>query len=1016
LPTIILTTLLVMSGVAVGTGAEAVTPAATPPTYTWSRIGNDAGNTSVSADPSISTSNAAHLGVRWMANTGAASVSSPVTAWSAQLGMTLVFLGNDAGYITAFDQATGATVWSDQLGSEIVSTPLVEGNELWVSRDFSPVLYKIDIATGAIQCSTPLVSTSEGSPTIGTPAGGSTSIYIGVNDRGNLGSGPVYSINESDCSVNWQFTGYDSVAGSWDPLSFGTDANGRSLVLFGTSDPDRTVYAVNALTGQLVWSYVTPPEPGDTNPDIDVAAGVTVSPPGNNGFADGVAYVPCEDGYMLAFDLTTGTLLWSTYFGGDLPQYHTARATAALIGDSLVFGEASGVRAINATTGAIEWSYDTDDVESISVAAGLGPPGGQVVAVTTVAGAFDVLDASDGRLLYQYQSPAFSTSSFADVDGNLLVGSSDGYLYDIAVGGGNGAGPTTSTGFPTRSAKLANPRGSVVIRGSAAAAAGGVAGVDIAIQSGDGSGPWWNGQTQTWVTGFADNLAAVAKVGAAHTTWSYPLPVSPSGGTFRVEVGAVQQNGLADVTDLTSVPKSTNFTFTVLNAPGVPHLVAATKWVVPGTTVSVAGSGFQAGESVVFSFDGTVMTTKKASSTGGTGSVNVKIPAAAAFGPAVVVATGESSGLSTSTEILVSNAWTGSGYNAAHTNYEPNDPVLVDSVAPGPPDFLNPAWTDSTGAAVRTSPAIAHGVAYIANDAGLVEALNVHTGQPAWTTTEASAVRSSPAVGGSLVVFGTMGDSVVALRQADGSPAWSVPTSSPVESSPALTANSVVVGTDNGTVYDLDLATGAINWTATLAGAVTASPSVDSATGIVVVGDSSGAITALSASTGAVLWTVQTGGPVTAAATLYLGTVYVGSGDGSVYALAESTGTTLWTRTTSGPITAGGSIYALYGTPRYYAVGSGGGDVYLLDLSDGSVYIDTPIGGPVVGLAASIGWISATTSNGQLWGLKRNAEPIWTVTEGAPFASAPVVVNGNLFVGSTDQTITAYSVTGRPIP
>jgi outer membrane protein assembly factor BamB len=410
------------------------------------------------------------------------------------------------------------------------------------------------------------------------------------------------------------------------------------------------------------------------------------------------------------------------------------------------------------------------------------------------------------------------------------------------------------------------------------------------------------------------------------------------------------------------------------------------------------------------------MTTRKASSTGRTGSVNVKIPAAAGFGPAAVVATGESTGLSTSAEILVSNAWAGSGYNAAHTNYEPNDPVLVDSVAPGPPSFLNAAWTDSTGAAVRTSPAIAHGVAYVANDAGVVEALNIHTGQPAWTTTEASAVRSSPAVGGSFVVFGTMGDSVVALRQADGSTAWSTPTSSPVESAPAIAGTNVVVGTDDGTVYDLNLATGSINWTAALDGAITASPSVDTATGVVVVGDSSGAITALSASTGAVLWTVHTGGPVTAAATLYLGTVYVGSGDGSVYALSESTGAVLWTTATSGPITAGGSIYALYGTPSYYAVGSGGGDVYLLDMSNGSVYIDTPVGGPVVGLSASIGWISVTTSNGQLWGLKRNAEPIWTLDEGAPFASAPVVLNGDLFVGSTDQTITAYSVTGRPIP
>ncbi len=662
-------------------------------------------------------------------------------------------------------------------------------------------------------------------PHYGTTRGGSTSIDIGVNDRGTQGSGPVYSISAADCSVNWQFTGYTSVTGSWDPLSFGTDANGRSLVLFGTSDPDRTVYALGALTGQKVWSYNTPPEPGNTNADIDVAAGVTVSPPGNNGFADGVAYVPCEDGYLAAFDLTTGVLLWSTYFGADLPQYHTARATAALIGDSVVFGEASGVRAINATTGAIEWSYDTGGIESNSAAAGIGPPGAQVVAVTTVTGSFDVLDASNGHLLYQYRSPSFSTSSFAEVDGNLLTASSDGYLYDLAVGGGNGAGPTTSTGFPTRGAKLANPLGPVVIRGSASAAAGGIATVAIAIQSGDSTGPWWNGQSQTWTTGFADNTASIANVGATHTTWTYRLPVSSSGGTYRVEVGAVQQNGLADVSNLTSIPKSTDFTFAVTSAPGVPHLWVNSQWVVPGTAVTVNGSGFRAGETVDFSFDGTVMTTKKASSTGTTGSVAVKVPATGSFGPAAVVATGESSGGSSSAEFLVSNAWAGSGYNAAHTNYEPNDPVLLHSVAPGPPSFLNPAWTDSTGAAVRTSPAINHGGAYIVNEAGLVEAASVHTGQPVWTTTESSAVRSSLAVGGSLVVFGTMGNSVVALHQEDRSPAWSAQMSSSVESAPALTTTGVVVGTDNGTVHDLDLATGTVQWTARLSGAVTASPS-----------------------------------------------------------------------------------------------------------------------------------------------------------------------------------------------
>ena len=439
LAVVVLAATAVVTRDAAGNGQPAgASGAASPPTYTWPKIAHDAGNTGLSADPGISTANASGLGVRWMASTGATVASSPVVAWNTQLGETLVYLANNAGYLTAFDQATGATVWSDQLGSQILSTPLVEGNYVWVSRDYSPTMFKIDAATGAIQCSTPMVSNSEGSPTIGTPTGGSTSIYISVDDLG-VNSGPIYSISEANCAIQWQFTNFNSASGSWTPLTFANDVNGRSLILVGTADPDRSVYAIDALTGTKVWSFLTYPEPGNTNTDIDVGAGVTVSAPGANGFSDGVAYVPAEDGYLYAFDLGTGALIWDTYFGTGLPYYHTERSTPALVDGEVVFGEASGVMAYNATTGAQVWSYNTNDIESLSATAALGPAGQQVVAVSTISGAFDVLNAATGTLLYQYQTPSYTLSSIADVDGNLLAASADGFLYDLDIGGGNGA-------------------------------------------------------------------------------------------------------------------------------------------------------------------------------------------------------------------------------------------------------------------------------------------------------------------------------------------------------------------------------------------------------------------------------------------------------------------------------------------------------------------------------------------------------------------------------------------------
>ena len=213
------------------------------------RSAYDPADTGLSPDPLVSTKNAGGLGVRWMANTGASELSSPVVAWNAALRKTLVYQGNEAGYLTAFDQATGKVVWSDNLGSAIRDTPLVEGGNVWISDTFNPSLLKLNAATGATECSTPMVSTNNGSATIGTPPGGVRTVYIGVNDLGTA-SGPIYAVKEANCATEWQFTAFKVIAGSWDPLNFSLDRTGRALVVLGTSDADDGVYAIDALHGE----------------------------------------------------------------------------------------------------------------------------------------------------------------------------------------------------------------------------------------------------------------------------------------------------------------------------------------------------------------------------------------------------------------------------------------------------------------------------------------------------------------------------------------------------------------------------------------------------------------------------------------------------------------------------------------------------------------------------------------------------------------------------------------------
>jgi outer membrane protein assembly factor BamB len=397
----------------------------------------------------------------------------------------------------------------------------------------------------------------------------------------------------------------------------------------------------------------------------------------------------------------------------------------------------------------------------------------------------------------------------------------------------------------------------------------------------------------------------------------------------------------------------------------------------------------------------------------------VVVPASAPFGPSEIEATGATSGLTAAAPVNVANQWSESGYDSAHSNSEANDTKILERVGVGPPDSLIQAWSYPAGAAVSTSPAISKDVAYFGDDAGVVTALKVQTSQPVWTATLPSAVRSSPALSSTAVFVGTAGDAVVALLRASGAQLWSRSTSSPVNSSPTTAGSSLFVGSNDGSLYDLNQSTGAVIWQKKLAGAIHGSPSVDLKAGRVIVGDDSGDVTALDAGTGEILWQVHTSGAVDASPGVYNGATYVGSGDGKVYALQEATGAPIWTASTPVAISSTGVLYVPSATtrvPKQYVVGSQDGTISYLSLADGSAVSSASVGGPVVGLSAATGFITATTSNGVIEGLKRAGDVVWIVTATAPFAASAATANGVVYVGGRDETLRAYTSPGVPIP
>jgi outer membrane protein assembly factor BamB len=1017
-----LATLWAASASAGTSGARPPAPvakaAAQAPAYQWPEVHQNPSLTGVSLDPSISTANAASFGVKWMTYTGAEILDSPVVAWNAKLKETLVYVGNEAGYFTAYDQATGRPVWSVNLGSEIISSPLVEGGNVWVAPDSAGRAYKLNAATGATECSANITNstgeTTNASPVVATPPGGKQTVYFGVNNS-NTENGPVTAVTASNCAVLFSVTHElkPADAGTWDFLSYGVNAKGTGLIFYGTADPDAGIYAINAITGALVWrhqAYNPPPS------NYDVGAGATVSPPGNNGFAGGVVYIASKVGIMYALHLATGKLLWKYNFGAQTGLNPTgALDTAALTGKTLVFGDDGGVWSLNAVTGKKNWyhSFGAGGVVDGAPAI-IGPAGSQVVAVANELGQFNLLNLATGAPMYTYQTGAFSTSSPAEVTGNVLDISGSGFLYDFAPGASAVTAPTTAITSPASGSSVANPNGSLTVSGTATGSAA-ITGAAVYIQRDGSAGQWWDGKSQSWTVAPYPNPATLADPGTTSTTWSASFPVPGSGGSYEAFASA-SSGGAADQSIGLSAATSAISSFSVKASSTATMLTASSGYVTPGAPVTVSGSGFKAGEPVAITLGGTTLKKVTATSTGALASTSVTVPTTAAFGPATILATGATSGDVGAAPVYVTNGWSQFGDNASHQGTDLNDDVFAIHLSVSPATYLAQSWSFNAGAPISSSVVVHDGEGYFTDQDGEVFAVDISTGIMTWSyqIPDKDLVDTTPALAlpGDLMLVASTDGTVTALNTGTGAVAWTKTIGGELEGSPSISGNDAYVVSDSGAVTALNATTGATIWQKTMAAPVKTSPAVDATNGLVFVADTAGTVEAFKAASGATAWSVKSLGAFTASPVAGQGNVYAASQNGTLYALAETTGKQAWTY-------AAGS--ALNATPiddnGQIAIGDSAGEVVVLKASNGTSQFKIAAGDSVVGLAAAEGFLLMDMANGSINGSKpQSTDPhAWETTDGTSLDSQPTVVNGEVIVTSQNGTVTVYTPPGsRP--
>jgi len=250
-----------------------------------------------------------------------------------------------------------------------------------------------------------------------TPAIEGEEIYFGSAD-GNL-----YSINKNTGEKNWNFKTNGSVVSS--------PALVKNLVIF--SSRDKNIYAVEKLTGKLVWKY-------GMGEDIKLPWGFDnfVSSPL---VVNDEIYIGSGDGnlYKLSYG---GKLIW---------KYKTEfriRTTPAYNNGVVFFGDTDGtIYALEANTGKLKWSYDTQgknlnpDEFGTDRKAIMSSPAIADGKITFGArdGFLYTLEEETGKFLWYYEYPNISwvIGSPAVENNRVYAGTSDGRFFhclDLTTG------------------------------------------------------------------------------------------------------------------------------------------------------------------------------------------------------------------------------------------------------------------------------------------------------------------------------------------------------------------------------------------------------------------------------------------------------------------------------------------------------------------------------------------------------------------------------------------------------
>jgi eukaryotic-like serine/threonine-protein kinase len=293
----------------------------------------------------------------------------------------------EATQVAAVHATRGAVAWTFDAGSEVWSSPVVDGTTLFVGSD-DGVLHALDLITGKEAWS---VKTD--GPVRARPAVAGGVVYVTSDD------GSLYAVREKTGKKVWT-TAVGTKRTKRDTWTYQgsspTVAGGRVFV----GGADGTVRAVDARSGKVKWTF-------KTDGPIRTAPAV----------ADDVVYVGGDDRELHALTARTGAEKWFAPAPGPITSSPT------IAGDTVYVGNRGYTfNAFATADGTKRWSTSWGDswVESTAT----------VVDGTAFVGSSDIhqlraVRVTDGEVLWRTDVGGWPWSSPAVADGVVYAGSLD---------------------------------------------------------------------------------------------------------------------------------------------------------------------------------------------------------------------------------------------------------------------------------------------------------------------------------------------------------------------------------------------------------------------------------------------------------------------------------------------------------------------------------------------------------------------------------------------------------------